>query len=86
MPPVPDYGEPFVAALGFGLLRPSAAAVGAVADADVLLARGPRGRLVVVPRDSAHPALLPGRASCLSVLAVREAGRQAVLLSSCPPV
>ncbi|WP_405848790.1 AfsA-related hotdog domain-containing protein [Streptomyces sp. NBC_01518] len=53
-PPVPDDGEPLVAAPGFELLHPSAAAVGAVADADVLLARGPQGRLVVVPRDPAH--------------------------------
>ncbi|WP_328931015.1 MULTISPECIES: AfsA-related hotdog domain-containing protein [unclassified Streptomyces] len=80
--PVPDEGEPLVAAPGFGLLHPSAAAVGAVADADVLLARGPQGRLVVVPRDPAHPILLPGRPRLLTVLAVLEAGRQAVLLSS----
>ncbi|MER7922986.1 AfsA-related hotdog domain-containing protein [Streptomyces sp. NPDC096057] len=81
-PPVPDEDEPPVAAPGFGLLHPSAAAVGAVADADVLLARGPQGRLVVVPRDPAHPVLLPGRPSSLTTLAVLEAGRQAVLLSS----
>ncbi|WP_329353036.1 hypothetical protein OG226_50095 [Streptomyces sp. NBC_01261] len=81
-PPVPDGGEPLLAAPGFGLLHPSAAAVGAVADADVLLARGPQGRLVVVPRDPAHPVLLPGRPSRLTALAVLEAGRQAVLLSS----
>ncbi|MFJ8142871.1 AfsA-related hotdog domain-containing protein [Streptomyces sp. NPDC096013] len=81
-PPVPDEEEPSVAAPGFGLLHPSAAAVGAVADADVLLARGPQGRLVVVPRDPAHPVLLPGRPSFLTTLAVLEAGRQAVLLSS----
>lgn len=81
-PPEPDERGPRVAAPEFGLLHPSAAAVGAVADADVLLARGPQGRLVVFPRDPAHPVLLPGRPSLLTALAVLEAGRQAVLLSS----
>ncbi len=79
---VPDEGEPLVAGPGFGLLHPSAAAVGAVADADVLLARGPQGRLVIVPRGPAHPVLLPGRLRLLTALAVLEAGRQAVRLSS----
>jgi len=66
---------------GPGLLHPPAAAVGAAADADVLLARGPQGRLVIVPRDPAYPVLLPGRPSRLTTAAVLEAGRQAVLLS-----
>ncbi|MFJ9535795.1 AfsA-related hotdog domain-containing protein [Streptomyces sp. NPDC101225] len=70
------------AAPGAGLLHPAAAAVGAVADSDVLLARAPQGRLVIVPRDPAHPVLLPGRPSLLPAVAVLEAGRQAVLLSS----
>jgi len=48
----------------------------------VLLARAPQGRLVIVPRDPAHPVLLPGRPSLLPALSVLEAGRQAVLLSS----
>ncbi|MFI9831114.1 AfsA-related hotdog domain-containing protein [Streptomyces sp. NPDC051913] len=66
---------------GPGLLHPAAAAVGAAADPDVLLARGPQGRLVIAPRDPAHPVLLPGRPSRLTTAAVLEAGRQAVLLS-----
>lgn len=65
-----------------GLLHPAAAAVGAAAEPDVLLARGPRGRLEIVPRDPAHPVLLPGRPGRLPAPAVLEAGRQAVLLSS----
>ncbi|MGY6022540.1 AfsA-related hotdog domain-containing protein [Streptomyces spinosirectus] len=73
-------GAPAVAP-GSALLHPAAAAVGAVADSDVLLARAPQGRLVIVPRDPAHPVLLPGRPSLLPALAVLEAGRQAVLLS-----
>ncbi|PWI13144.1 hypothetical protein DI272_02595 [Streptomyces sp. Act143] len=64
-----------------GLLHPAPAAVGAAAAPDVLLARGPHGRLVIVPRDPAHPVLLPGRPSRLTTAAVLEAGRQAVLLS-----
>ncbi|MFG3126992.1 hypothetical protein ACGFZU_04700 [Streptomyces tendae] len=44
-----------------GLLHPPAAAVGAAADADVMLARGPRGRLVTAPRDPGHPVFLAGR-------------------------
>ncbi|MGW3143046.1 hypothetical protein [Streptomyces sp. NPDC001139] len=67
---------------GSALLHPAAAAVGAVSDPDVLLARGPQGRLMIVPRDPAHPVLLPGRPADLPALAVLEAGRQAVLLSS----
>ncbi|MFJ3670405.1 hypothetical protein ACIPSE_28520 [Streptomyces sp. NPDC090106] len=65
-----------------GLLHPAAAAVGAACDADVLLARGPQGRLVIAPRDPAHPVLLPGAPGHLTTSAVLEAGRQAVLLSS----
>ncbi|MBN0046795.1 hypothetical protein JS756_22325 [Streptomyces actuosus] len=64
------------------LLHPPAAAVGAAGDQDVLLARGAQGRLVVVPRDPAHPVLLPGRPTRLPAPAVLEAGRQAALLSS----
>ncbi|MFD5625787.1 hypothetical protein [Streptomyces sp. NPDC127072] len=64
------------------LLHPPAAAVGAVAEPDVLVARAPQGRLVVVPRDPGHPVLLPGRPSVLPALAVLEAGRQAALLNS----
>lgn len=70
-----------VAPPGPGLLHPAAAAVGAAADPDVLLARGPQGRLVIAPRDPAHPVLLPGRPGRLTTAAVLEAGRQAVLLS-----
>lgn len=63
------------------LLHPAAAAVGAAAEHDVLVARAPQGRLVVVPRDPAHPVLLPGRPSRLPTLALLEAGRQAALLN-----
>ena len=80
--PVAHAAGAAVAAPGPGLLHPAAAAVGAVADSDVLLARAPQGRLVIVPRDPAHPVLLPGRPSLLPAVAVLEAGRQAVLLSS----
>lgn len=62
------------------LLHPAAPAVGAAADPDVLLARAPQGRLLIVPRDAAHPILLPGRPSELPLPAVLEAGRQATLL------
>ncbi|KUN25139.1 hypothetical protein AQJ23_17385 [Streptomyces antibioticus] len=75
-------GEATVAVPRPGLLHPVAAAVGAAADPDVLLARGPQGRLEILPRDAAHPVLLPGGPSRLPAPAVLEAGRQAVLLSS----
>ncbi|MER8007795.1 hypothetical protein [Streptomyces sp. NPDC094149] len=78
----PTETGPPVPAPGSALLHPAAAAVGAVSEPDVLLARGPQGRLVIVPRDPAHPVLLPGRPAGLPALAVLEAGRQAVLLSS----
>jgi 2-oxo-3-(phosphooxy)propyl 3-oxoalkanoate synthase len=65
-----------------GLLHPPAAAVGATADGDVMLARAPRGRLVTAPRDPGHPLLLAGRPARMPLLAVLEAGRQAVLLDS----
>ncbi|MGW0902871.1 AfsA-related hotdog domain-containing protein [Streptomyces sp. NPDC002853] len=64
------------------LMHPPAAAVGAAADTDVLLARAPQGRLVIVPRDPRHPILLAGRPAQLPVLALLEAVRQAALLSS----
>ncbi|MGW6318901.1 hypothetical protein [Streptomyces sp. NPDC055099] len=63
-------------------LSPAAAAVGAAADLDVLLARAPQGRVVINPRDPRHPVLLPGRPTRLPLLAVLEAGRQATLLDS----
>lgn len=63
-----------------GLLRPAPAAVGASAEPDVLLVRGPQGRLVIAPCDPGHPVLLPGRPALLPALAVMEAGRQATLL------
>ncbi|MGE6738074.1 hypothetical protein ACQKIP_45265, partial [Streptomyces sp. NPDC059900] len=63
------------------LLHPPAAAVGAAADTDVLLARAPQGRLVIVPRDPGHPVLLAGRPDRLPALAVLEAARQATLLN-----
>ncbi|MEV0529674.1 hypothetical protein AB0I66_40280 [Streptomyces sp. NPDC050439] len=63
-------------------LSPAAAAVGAAADLDVMLARAPQGKVVIVPRDPRHPVLLPGRPTRLPVLAVLEAGRQATLLNS----
>ncbi|MER5450904.1 hypothetical protein ABT065_35655 [Streptomyces sp. NPDC002764] len=78
----PAESAPLALAPGSALLHPAAAAVGAVSEPDVLLARGPQGRLVIVPRDPAHPVLLPGRPAGLPALAVLEAGRQAVLLSS----
>ncbi|MDX3321754.1 hypothetical protein PV415_33120 [Streptomyces sp. ME03-5684b] len=65
-----------------GLLHPPAAAVGAAADGDVMLARGPRGRLVTAPRDPGHPVFLAGRPARMPLLAILEAGRQAVLLDS----
>ncbi|HEY9331320.1 MAG TPA: hypothetical protein VIS09_24275 [Streptomyces sp.] len=65
-----------------GLLHPSAAAVGAAAESDVMLARASRGHLVIAPRDPGHPVLLAGRPEHLPLAAVLEAGRQAVLLSS----
>ncbi|MGW0011150.1 hypothetical protein ACWDVX_15510 [Streptomyces tendae] len=65
-----------------GLLHPPAAAVGATADGDVLLARAPRGRLVTARRDPGHPVFLAGRPARMPLLAVLEAGRQAVLLES----
>ncbi|MCX3063497.1 hypothetical protein [Streptomyces beihaiensis] len=65
-----------------GLLHPPAAAVGATADGDVMLARAHRGRLVTAPRDPGHPVLLAGRPARMPLLAVLEAGRQAVLLES----
>ncbi|MFJ4692410.1 hypothetical protein [Streptomyces sp. NPDC088766] len=63
-----------------GLLHPSSAALGAAAEADVMLARAPQGRLVILPRDPGHPVLLPGRPDVLPLLAVLESGRQATLL------
>ncbi|MGW2830156.1 hypothetical protein [Streptomyces sp. NPDC001286] len=78
----PAETGPLALAPASALLHPAAAAVGAVSEPDVLLARGPQGRLVIVPRDPAHPVLLPGRPAGLPALAVLEAGRQAVLLSS----
>ncbi|MGW5731561.1 MULTISPECIES: hypothetical protein [Streptomyces] len=74
--PIPDE------AVAHALLFPSAAAVGAAADTDVLLARAPQGRLVLHPRDPGHPVLLPGRPAWLPAAAVLEAGRQATLLHS----
>lgn len=62
------------------LLYPSAAAVGAAAEPDVMVARSFQG-LVVAPRDPDHPVFRPGRSSRLSAVAVLEAGRQAALLS-----
>ncbi|GAB2932255.1 MULTISPECIES: AfsA-related hotdog domain-containing protein [unclassified Streptomyces] len=64
------------------LLHPPAAVVGAGADLDVMLARAPQGRILVMPRDPGHPALLGGRAGRLPALGVLEAGRQAVLLNA----
>ncbi|MFB7299199.1 hypothetical protein [Streptomyces rubiginosohelvolus] len=63
-------------------LHPPAAAVGAAADLDVMLARAHQGRVLVMPRDPGHPVLLCGPCSRLPTLAVLEAGRQAVLLNS----
>ncbi|GHC51140.1 AfsA-related hotdog domain-containing protein [Streptomyces flavofungini] len=63
-------------------IHPPAAAVGAGADSDVMVARAPQGRLIVVPRDPGHPVLLAGRPVRLPALAVLEAARQAVLLTS----
>ncbi len=75
-PTAPEPGEGTLTSL----LHPAAPAVGAAADPDVLLARAPQGRLVIVPRDPAHPVLLPGRPRELPLHAVLEAGRQAALL------
>ncbi|MFD7680369.1 hypothetical protein [Streptomyces sp. NPDC060187] len=75
-PTAPEPGEGTLTSL----LHPAAQAVGAAADPDVLLARAPQGRLVIVPRDPAHPVLLPGRPRELPLHAVLEAGRQAALL------
>ncbi|MFC9463154.1 hypothetical protein [Streptomyces coelicoflavus] len=69
-------------AMRSGLLHPSAAAVGAAAEGDVMLARAPQGRLVIAPRDRRHPEFLAGRPAHLPLAAVLEAGRQAVLLDS----
>ncbi|MFF5497694.1 hypothetical protein [Streptomyces aquilus] len=80
--PPPAKPGPLAPPPGSALLHPAAAAVGAVSELDVLLARAPQGKLVIVPRDPAHPVLLPGRPAGLPALAVLEAGRQAVLLSS----
>lgn len=63
------------------LHHPAAAAVGAAAEPDVMLARAWQGRLVLAPRDPGHPVLLAGRPTRLPALAVLEAGRQAALLS-----
>jgi hypothetical protein len=64
------------------LLYPAAPAVGAATDADVMVARAPRGRLVIAPRDLGHPLLLGGRNGTMPAPAVMEAGRQAALLQS----
>ncbi|MFJ5778952.1 hypothetical protein [Streptomyces sp. NPDC093094] len=64
-----------------GLVHPPAAAVGAAAELDVMVARESQGRLVVAPRDPGHPVILPGGPSRLPALALLEAGRQAALLS-----
>ncbi|NEB77432.1 hypothetical protein G3I40_19740 [Streptomyces sp. SID14478] len=71
-----------VAPPALSLLYPSAAAVGASADTDVMLARAPQAYLVMEPRDPGHPVLLPGRPDRLPALAVLEAARQAALLTS----
>ncbi|MEU6824192.1 AfsA-related hotdog domain-containing protein [Streptomyces atriruber] len=63
------------------LLHPPPAAVGAAAEPDVLLARAPQGRVLIVPRDPGHPVLLAGRPARLPAAAVLEAGRQAALLN-----
>ncbi|MGC5567832.1 hypothetical protein ACPYPG_34010 [Streptomyces sp. FR-108] len=63
-----------------GMLHPSAAAVGAAAEPDVLLARAPQGRMAIAPRDPGHPVFLAGGPSRVPALAVLEAGRQATLL------
>ncbi|MCH0564175.1 MULTISPECIES: AfsA-related hotdog domain-containing protein [unclassified Streptomyces] len=81
-PPAPVEGAVADVVPPPALLHPPAAAVGAAGDQDVLLARGAQGRLAVVPRDPAHPVLLPGRPIQLPAPAVLEAGRQAALLSS----
>ncbi|MFG2310427.1 hypothetical protein ACGFS9_17410 [Streptomyces sp. NPDC048566] len=75
-PPAVDAGTGSFA----GLLHPAPAAVGAAAEPDVLVARAPQGRLLIVPRDGAHPVLLPGGPAELPLHAVLEAGRQATLL------
>ncbi|MFI6639004.1 AfsA-related hotdog domain-containing protein [Streptomyces sp. NPDC050504] len=75
-----DAPDPWKDAGAVGALHPSAAAVGAAAEPDVLLARSPRGRLLIVPRDAGHPVFLPDRPRRLPALAVMEAGRQAALL------
>ncbi|MFE6160709.1 hypothetical protein ACFQ7F_17560 [Streptomyces sp. NPDC056486] len=64
------------------LLHPPAAALGAAADTDVMLARAPQGRLAIVPRDPRHPVLTAGRTARLPAPAVLEAARQAALLTS----
>ncbi|MFC8127122.1 AfsA-related hotdog domain-containing protein [Streptomyces sp. NPDC057302] len=80
-PANPD-GPPAAARSSPSLLHPPAAAVGAAADTDVMLARAPQGRLFIAPRDPGHPVLLAGRPARLPALAVLEAARQAALLTS----
>ncbi|GGW77197.1 MULTISPECIES: hypothetical protein [Streptomyces] len=43
-----------------GLLHPPSAAVGSATEADVLVARAPQGRLVVLPRDPVTGCCFPG--------------------------
>ncbi|OQR65301.1 hypothetical protein B6E66_04145 [Streptomyces maremycinicus] len=64
-----------------GVLYPPAAAVGAAAEPDVMVARSSRGQLLIMPRDPDHPVFLTGRSPRLTAVAVLEAGRQAALLS-----
>ncbi|MDR6978470.1 hypothetical protein J2X68_005196 [Streptomyces sp. 3330] len=75
-----ESGTAVGAAAGQGLVHPSAAAVGAAAEPDVMVARTSRG-LAIAPRDPDHPVFRPGRSCRLSAVAVLEAGRQAALLS-----
>ncbi|MFD6292288.1 AfsA-related hotdog domain-containing protein [Streptomyces sp. NPDC060205] len=78
--PAPHAPDALGTASPPGMLYPSAAAVGAAAEPDVLLARAPQGRMAIAPRDPGHPVFLAGRPSCVPALAVLEAGRQAALL------
>ncbi|MGW2228212.1 AfsA-related hotdog domain-containing protein [Streptomyces formicae] len=80
--PAPDRTPCPRAAPPSALLFPAAAAVGAAAGCDVMVARGLQGRLFISPRDIGHPVLLPGRPTRLPAHAVLEAGRQAGLLTS----